>query len=138
MTNAETLRATLGIANNLVITKAPAGAAAVVGGTLVAAGVLATAGIYECLFRVDGLKSLDVRLTATFASGSSTTSGGSMRADQATALTAWTGVGAMATTVEQALTLAALKGEQYAKVIITTVGAVVQFTNAEVFGLAQS
>jgi len=136
MTIAEQSRAALGVAGNLFITKAPAGAAAVVGGTLVAAGVLAIAGVYECEFRVDGLKSLDIRLTATFASGSSTTSGGSTRSDRTTVLQAFAGVGAQVTTVEQALTLAALKGEQYAKVIITTVGAVVQFTNAEVFGLA--
>lgn len=136
MTNDEYLRGHLGSHDWLRITKVPATAqGSLVGGRLIDAGVLTVAGVYECEIRVDGLKSLDVRLKATFASGSSTTSGGSSYADRVTALTAWTGAGAMATAVEQALTIAALKGEKYAKVIITTVGAVVQFTTAEVLGL---
>jgi hypothetical protein len=128
-------RALLGIHDSLIITKVPAGAqGSLVGNSLLAAGVLTVAGVYECEFRIDGLSKADVRLKATFASGSSTTSGGSTYADRSTTLTAWTGVGAMVTTVEQALTIAAFKGERYAKVIITTVGAVVQFTTAEVIG----
>jgi hypothetical protein len=105
-----------------------------VGSSLIAAGALAIAGVYECEFRCDGLSKLDIRLKATFASGSSTTSGGVMYADRTTVLTAFTGVGAMVTATEQPLTIAALTGARYAKVIITTVGAVVQFTTAEVIG----
>lgn len=136
MTNDETVRGHLGTHDWLRITKVPTGAdGTLVGKRLIDAGVLTVAGAYECEFRVDGLKSLDARLKATFGSGSSTTSGGSLYADRTTTLTAWTGVGAMATTVEQALTIAALKGEKYAKIIITTVGVVVQFTVAEVLGL---
>lgn len=136
MTDQEALRGALGIHDWLRITKIPAGAAtALLNGRLIDAGVLTVAGVYECEFRVDGCKSLDVRLKATFGSGSSTTSGGSSYADRVTALQAWTGAAAMSTTVEQALTIAALKGERYAKVIITTVGVLVNFTVAEVFGL---
>jgi hypothetical protein len=136
MTDQEWLRGNLGIHAKLVITKVPVGAAgSLVGTALVDAGVLVVAGVYECEVRVDGLKSLDVRLKATFASGSSTSSGGTTYADRSTVLQAFTGVGAMSTTVEQPLALAALKGEKYAKVIITTVGVVVQFTVAEIIGL---
>lgn len=136
MTNDETVRGHLGTHDWLRITKVPVGASgALVGTRLIDAGALAVAGVYECEIRVDGLKSLDIRLKATFASGSSTTSGGSSYADRTTVLQAFTGVGAMSTTVEQALTIAALKGEKYAKVIITTVGVLVNFTVAEVLGL---
>lgn len=136
MTNDETLRGHLGTHDWLRITKVPAAASgALVGTRLIDAGALAVAGAYECELRVDGLKSLDIRLKATFASGSSTTSGGSSYADRVTALQAWTGAGAMTTAVEQALTITALKGEKYAKVIITTVGVLVNFTVAEVLGL---
>jgi hypothetical protein len=136
MTNDEYLRGHLGLHDWLRITKVPATAqGSLVGQRLIDAGVLTVAGVYECEVRVDGLKSLDVRLKATFGSGSSTTSGGSSYADRTTVLQAFVGVGAMATTVEQPITIAALKGEKYAKVIITTVGAVVQFTVAEILGL---
>jgi hypothetical protein len=47
---------------------------------------------------------------------------------------AFTGVGALATTVEQPLTIAAMKGEKYAKVILTTTGTVIAFGTAEVIG----
>lgn len=141
MTDQEALRGALGTHDWLRITKVPAGTPVHadgfpwIGRRLIDAGALPVAGAYECEFRVDGLKSLDVRLVAVFASGSSTTSGGSSYADRATALQAWTGAAAMSTTVEQALTIAALKGERYAKVIITTVGVLVNFSRAEVFGL---
>lgn len=135
MTNEETVRGHLGLHDWLRLTKVPVGSSIVLGTRLIDAGVLAIAGVYECEFRMDGLKSIDIRLKATFASGSSTTSGGSLYADRSTVLQAWTGVGAMSTAVEQALALAATKGEKYGKVIITTVGTVVQFTTAEVLGL---
>lgn len=135
MTNDETQRGLLGLHDWLRITKIPAGApAALVGTRLIDAGALPVAGVYECEFRCDGLSKLEVRLIAAFASGSSTTSGGSLFADRTTSLTAWTGAAAMTTTVEQTLTIAALKGEKWAKVIITTVGVLVNFSKAEVFG----
>lgn len=136
MTNDETVRGNLGLHDWLRFTKVPAGApTSLLNARIIDGGVLAIAGVYECEFRVDGLKSLDIRLKATFGSGSSTTSGGSSYADRTAVLQAFTGVGAMATTVEQALTIAALKGEKYAKVVITIVGAAVQFTTGEVLGL---
>lgn len=135
MTNDEQLRGLLGLHDWLRLTKVPVGSAITLGTRLIDAGVLTIAGVYECEFRADGLKSLDVRLKATFASGSSTTTGGSEYADRAAFLQNWTGIGAMTTGVEQALTITALKGEKYAKVVITTVGAVVQFTVAEALGL---
>jgi hypothetical protein len=136
MTNDETVRGHLGLHDWLRITKVPTGASgALVGTRLIDAGALAVAGAYECEFRMDGLKSIDIRLKATFASGSSTTSGGSLYADRTATLQAWTGVGAMTTNVEQPLTLAATKGEKYGKVIITTVGVLVNFTVGEVLGL---
>lgn len=138
MTDDETRRGLLGLHDWLRISSVPAGAdTTLVGKRLIDAGVLTVAGAYGCEFRMDGLSKIDIRLKATFASGSSTTSGGTLYADRSTVLQAWTGVGAMATTVEQALTLAASKGEKYGKVIITTVGSLVQFTVAEVLGLKQ-
>jgi hypothetical protein len=135
MTNDETQRGLLGLHDWLRITKVPAGAPReLIGARLIDAGALPVAGAYECEFRCDGLSKLEARLIATYASGSSTTSGGSTFADRTTALTAWTGVGAMTSTVEQTLTIAALKGEKWAKVIITTVGVLVNFSKAEVFG----
>ena len=140
MTNDETARAQLGIHDWLILSKVPAGAkmadgTTMIGRRLIDAGALPVAGVYECEFRIDGCAKLDVRLNATFASGSSTTSGGTLYRDRTTVLQAWTGVGAQSTTVEQALTIAATKGERYAKVIITTVGVLVNFTVAEVLGL---
>ena len=135
MTEAESRRALLGIHDQLIITKVPAGAqGSLVGTPLVQAGALAIAGVYECEFRCDGLSKLDIRLKATFASGGFTSSGGVMYADRATVLTGFTGVGAPLTTVEQALTIAALTGAKYAKVILTTTGTVIVFNTAEAIG----
>jgi len=128
-------RALLGIHDQLIITKVPAGAqGSLVGSSLIAAGALAIAGVYECEFRCDGLSKLDIRLKATFAAGGFTSSGGVMYADRTTVLTGFTGVGAPLTTVEQALTIAALTGAKYAKVILTTTGTVIVFNTAEVIG----
>jgi hypothetical protein len=136
MDNAGVDRAGLGIHNWLYISAVPAtGDRTLIGKRLIDAGVLGVAGVYECEFRADGVGKLEARLKATFASGSATTSGGSLYADRTAVLQAWTGVGAMSTTVEQALTIAAMKGEKYGKVIITTVGVLVQFTVAEVLGV---
>jgi len=135
MTEADSSRALLGIHDQLIISKVPAGAqGSLVGTPLVQAGALAIAGVYECEFRCDGLSKLDIRLKATFASGGCTSSGGTTYADRTTSLVAFTGVGALATTVEQPLTIAAMKGEKYAKVILTTTGTVIAFGTAEVIG----
>lgn len=140
MTNDESARAQLGIHDWLRITAVPAGAkmadgTTMIGRRLIDAGALPVAGNYECEFRVDGLQKLDVRLKATFGAGSSTTTGGSEYADRVNFVQNWTGIGAMTTGVEQALTIAALKGEKYAKVVFAIVGVAVNFSVAEVMGL---
>lgn len=137
MDNAGVDRAGLGLHHFLYVTKEPAQAVGItfIGKRLIDCGALPVAGVYECEFRSDAVSKLEVRLKATFASGSSTTTGGSLYADRATTLQAWAGAAAMTSTVEQTLTISTMKGEKYSKVIITTVGVLVNFTRAEVMGL---
>lgn len=106
----------------------------VIGSRLV--GQLLPNGTYACIVPMMGLQNkLTALLKATFGTGTVTTSGGSLMLDGVTVITAAGGVGAMATTVRQTISMTLIAGEQYGIItIVVAGGAGATFTEGEAYG----
>jgi hypothetical protein len=134
-----------GAQDQLVLTAVPAAASpALVGKTLVGAGALTVAGVYECLVPLTALKTaLEIHLTATIAAGTASSAAHSLYYVTNAALpSSWvnkvaaTGTGSLTSTTRQSSTISTLRGEQYARVAITlATSPSVTFTQAEYNGI---
>jgi hypothetical protein len=128
-------RTAVGAQDYLTIDTVPNGSAIIPGTRLL--GTALPDGTYGCFVPLGGfLNKLTLLLKATFGAGSVTTSGGSVMLDKATTITAALGVGAMATTVRQTVTLAPINGEKnlLLTIVVAGGGGTPAFTEAEFFG----
>lgn len=140
-----TSQAAWGAQAPLIIAAVPTGGdASLIGQNLVDAGQLTTLGVYRCLIPISGcVSSIQVHLTATFASGTVTSDLDTLywvRTPSDTSTwskkTAGSGDGSLTTTVLQTSTIGTLTGEQFAVLDITlATAAACTFTRAEWNGL---
>lgn len=125
-------QAFLGKQEALLIASVPVGSLVAVGSALL--GQALPNGTYTCMVDILGLANkLTLLLKATFA-GTCVTSGGTTMLDLATIITAFVGIGGMATTVRQTVTLTPITGERIALLTIVVAGGAATFTEAECYG----
>jgi hypothetical protein len=128
-------QAFLGVQEYLSVDSLPAASTGLVGSNFFGY-TAAPDGTYICFIDLSGLANkLTILLRATFGVGSVTTSGGSVQMDETTIITAFSGIGAMTSTVVQTITLTPITGERYAKLtIVVAGGASPTITLAECYG----
>jgi hypothetical protein len=125
----------LGMQEELVWDTVPVTAAQSLIGQLVRGSVLTVNGVYTCKVDIGGMTAIEAHLTATLAAATSTTSGGTTYNDEVTIKQAFAGVGAMVSATRQTITIAAVKGERFALIIVTIAAAgTATFTQGEING----
>lgn len=140
--------AVFGGQRHLVLTGLPVGQESLQGTRLIDAGAL-VAGTYYCRIPIAALATVNVQLTATFASGTATSNGSvttyaipqgnlsdAVLAAAPYADQTFTGVGSLTTVTRQTLTVTS-KGEYWAIIKIVTTGNLVSFTQADYNGPRQ-
>lgn len=135
--NIEELEARWGFGGQDIITidVVPVGSSIAPGTPLV--GTPLPDGTYKCFVSLGGMiQKLTALLKATIGAGTCTTSGGSVMLDQATVITALTGIGAMVTATRQTLVLTPITGEKLCAITIVVAGGggTTVFTEGEYYG----